>query len=231
MNLNEFFSRCKVIGVEDDDHWHKLRSKGIGGSDAGIIMNVSQYCTPYELWEDKCGIRKRPFVTNEAIEKGNDLEPVMFNLFRVLYKNRYDVIDTKDISLQSLEYPFMRANLDGALVEKSTGRKGILEIKSTTVQNAAMFKKWNQDEMPILYFFQCLHYLITTEFDFVVLYAILDIPWKGNIGVQETRVVIINREDVTEDMKWLLSTEKWFWNLVERRKEPPFLETRNKNLM
>lgn len=230
-SYDDFFDNCKVINVEDEIHWHNLRSKGIGGSDAGIIMNVSRFCTPYELYEDKCGIKKRPFVTNEAIEKGNVLEPIMFNQFKVFYQNRYEVINTKDISLQSLEHPFMRANLDGALIEKQTGRKGILEIKSTTIYDSSMFKPWIRDEMPIVYFFQCIHYLITTQFDFVILYAILDIPWKGDIGEQETRIVIINREDVLEDMDLLLNEEKIFWNRVINKIQPPFLESRNKNLM
>lgn len=229
--IESFFSNCDVIHFNSDDEWHKLRGKGIGGSDAGIIMNVSQYCTPYELWEQKCGIVERPFITNEAIEKGNELEPIMFNLFKVFYRNRYEVVDTKSISLVSKKYPFMRANLDGALVEKSTGRKGILEIKSTTIQNGSMLKRWKKDEMPILYFFQCLHYLIVTGFDFVVLYGILDIPWKGDIGEQETRAIIINREDVLEDINLLLKDEKVFWNKVVHKIPPPFLESRNKNLM
>ena len=39
----------------------------------------------------------------------------------------------------------MRANLDGALINKATNKKGILEIKSTTIQNAAMLKQWSKD--------------------------------------------------------------------------------------
>ena len=71
LDLEKFFSNCNVYYVKDVDQWHELRGKGIGGSDASIVMNVSLYRTPYELWEEKTGKVKREFITNEAIEKGN----------------------------------------------------------------------------------------------------------------------------------------------------------------
>lgn len=227
LNLENFFSNCNVDYVKDVDQWHELRGKGIGGSDAGIVMNVSNYKTPYQLWEEKTGKVDRPFITNEAIEKGNALEPLMFELFKVYYSKEYEVIDTKNISLSSKQFPFMRANLDGALIERSTGKKGILEIKSTTIQNAAMFRQWNNDNLPILYFFQCLHYMYTTGFDFVVVYAILDIPWANR---QETRVIKMYREDLEADIKYLIKTELWFWDKVKTNTPPPFLENRNLEL-
>lgn len=226
-----FFNKCKVLTFSNEKEWHELRSGGIGGSDAGIVMNVSQYKTPYQLWEEKTGKRKAEFITNDAIEKGNALEPVMFDLFKVLYGSKYEVIDTKAISLTSKKYSFMRANLDGALIERSTGRKGILEIKSTTIHNGSMLKEWKDDHMPITYFFQCLHYLYVTGFDFVVLYAILDIPWGDELGKQETRVMIVNRDDVIEDIKVYRDTAFWFWNLIKTNTPPPFMETRNKELL
>lgn len=223
-----FFSNCHVDHVKDTEQWHQLRGKGIGGSDAGIVMNVSQYRTPYELWEEKSGKAKREFITNEAIEKGNKLEPIMFNLFKTLYSSKYEVIDTKDISLSSKQFPFLRANLDGALINKQTGQKGVLEIKSSTIQNASMLKKWRKDDLPIVYYFQVLHYLYVTGFDFAIVYAILDIPWSNQ---QETRVVELNKADLEADIELLVKTERWFWNKVVTKTPPPFLEKRNKNLI
>lgn len=228
VDYESFFNNCYVDYVKDVDQWHQLRGKGIGGSDAGIVMNVSQYRTPYELWEQKCGISERSFTTNEAIEKGNKLEPILYNLFEVLYGNKYEVINTKDISLSSKQFPFLRANLDGALINKQTGQKGVLEIKSTTIQNVSMLKKWKQDDLPITYYFQVLHYLYVTGFDFAIVYAILDIPWSNQ---QETRVVELYKTDLEADIELLVKTERWFWNKVKTKSPPPFLEKRNKFLM
>lgn len=228
LNLENFFSNCNVDYVKDVDQWHELRGKGIGGSDAGIVMNVSSYKTPYELWEEKTGKVKREFITNDAIEKGNALEPIMFNLFKTLYSSKYEVIDTKDISLSSKQFPFLRANLDGALINKQTGQKGVLEIKSTTIQNASMFNKWRKDDLPITYYFQVLHYLYVTGFDFAIVYAILDIPWANK---QETRIIEMYKEDLEADIECLIKTELWFWDKVKTKTPPPFLEKRNKNLI
>lgn len=227
LNLKNFFSNCNVDYVKDVDQWHELRGKGIGGSDAGIVMNVSSYKTPYELWEEKTGKVKREFITNDAIEKGNALEPVMYDLFKVLYGNKYEIINTKDISLSSKQYSFLRANLDGALIEKSTNKKGILEIKSSTIQNSGMLKKWNNDDLPITYYFQCLHYLYVTGFDFAIVYAILDIPWANK---QETRIIEMYKEDLEADIEYLIKTELWFWDKVKTNTPPPFLENRNLEL-
>lgn len=228
VNYETFFSNCYVDHVKDTEQWHQLRGLGIGGSDAGIVMNVSQYRTPYELWEEKTGKAKKEFVTNEAIKKGNKLEPILYNLFRVLYGNRYEVINTKDISLSSKQFPYMRANLDGALINKSNGQKGVLEIKSTTIQNASMLKKWRKDDLPIVYYFQVLHYLYVTGFDFAIVYAILDIPWANK---QETRIVEMYKEDLEADIEILIKTERWFWSKIKTKTAPPFLEKRNKFLM
>ena len=209
LNLENFFSNCNVDYVKDVDQWHELRGKGIGGSDAGIVMNVSLYRT------------------NDAIEKGNALEPIMFNMFKVFYSKEYEVIDTKNISLSSKQFPFLRANLDGALIDKATGKKGILEIKSTTILNGAMFRYWNNDNVPLTYFFQCLHYMYVTGFDFAIVYAILDIPWENK---QETRVIKMYREDLEADIEYLIKTELWFWDKVKTNTPPPFLENRNLEL-
>lgn len=230
-NYIEFFSNCDVDFVKSDKHWHELRGKGIGGSDAGVVMNVNDYKKPYELWEEKTGQVEAPFITNKAIEKGNALEPIMFNFFKVLYGNKYEVIDTKDISLSNKQFPFMRANLDGALIDKQTNKKGILEIKSTTIQNKGMLREWTKDKMPVTYYFQCLHYLYTTQFDFVVLYAILDIPWANdNDGKQETRIVKMYCEDLEVSIDLLVKTELWFWKKVTTLSPPPFSENRNLEL-
>lgn len=231
IDYEKFFDNCNVDYVNNEEHWHALRSKGIGGSDAGVVMNVSNYKKPYELWEEKTGQVTVPFVSNIAIEKGNALEPIMFDLFKVLYGDKYEVINTKDISLSNKQFPFMRANLDGALIDRATNKKGILEIKSMTIQNGAMFKQWNND-IPITYFFQCLHYLYTTNFDFVVVYAILDIPWANDgDGKQETRVIYLDRETLIQDIDLLVRTELWFWKKVINLDPPPFSENRNKDLI
>lgn len=211
MNPEKFFNQCKIDYVCDMQRWHILRGKGLGGSDAAIVLGISPYKTKYELWEEKTGRRIDTFKGDEATDKGNRLEPVLFNLFKELYP-RYQVIDTKDISLSNRKCPFFRANLDGALLDENN-RKGILELKTTTIQNARMLDQWKDNSIPQNYYCQVLHYLACTGFEFAVVYCLADIPWGdyGN-GTQQTFVRIINRSEVLDDINFLVNQEIEFWN-------------------
>lgn len=64
-----FFNNCDIDFVKSDEHWHELRSKGIGGSDAGIVMNVSNYKRPYELWEEKPDKLKHLLLQTKQLKK------------------------------------------------------------------------------------------------------------------------------------------------------------------
>lgn len=218
---NEHF---KIIPITDSTHWHKERSKGVGGSDAGIICNLSHYKSPYELWEEKTGLKKSPFIINKAIELGNALEPILFDLFSKM-QEEYITIDTKDISLVSNLYPFMRANLDGALLDHN-GNYGILEIKTTTIQNMSMVDKW-KGQVPDTYYTQILHYLLVTGFKFAVLYAWIHFPFWNKAELKCYRFSIED-EQVQTDMAYLLTQEQQFWKMVETKTPPEFI---NKKIM
>ncbi len=210
-----FFDHCKVTLVKDEEHWHTLREKGIGGSDAGIIVGVSKYKSKLELFEEKAGFVKRKFITNAAIEKGNRVEQPMIDIFQALYPE-YEVIDTKSISLESRDFPFLRANLDAGLIAPG-GLKGILEIKSTTIHNKKMLDDWKENIVPPVYHCQAVHYLNVTKFAFVIIFAILEFPWKGDMREQETRTRVIWANGVAEDAELILDSEKDFWKAVEEK--------------
>lgn len=202
--------------------WLAQRRKGIGGSDAGIIEKVNKYETLHEMWLDKTGREKRSEITNHAIEMGNKLEPIMFDLFEALYSDDYEMISTKDYSLSKKDKTWMRANLDGALIRREDNAKGILEIKSTTVNNWQYFKEeWGDDSMPQTYYCQCLHYMNVTGAQFIVLFAIVMMPWTEKT---ETLVRKIERTDVLQDIQQLEEDEEAFWNRhIINDIEPNFL--------
>ena len=218
---------CKefdVINIKDHQHWLYERTKGIGGSDAGIILNQSKYKTRFELWEEKTGRRKVPFITNESIELGNTLEPVLIDLFGKTHKE-YQVIDTKEISLVSKKYCYLRANLDGALINQE-GLKGVLEIKTTTIQNKSMMEEW-KGQVPQTYYCQILHYLNVTGFDYAILFAWINFPYWGKAELKEY-FFSAHDPQIQEDMKYLLKEEKRFWKEVQNGVSTEFI---NKKIM
>ena len=45
----------KEIPFKDHEEWLSIRKKYIGGSDAGAIVGLDEYKTPYSLWAEKTG--------------------------------------------------------------------------------------------------------------------------------------------------------------------------------
>lgn len=227
MKVNEFFDNCDVSFLEDkSEKWLLNRKRGIGGSDVASILGISRYKSAYDLFMEKKGSAIQ-HITNEAIEKGNRLEEPLIYLFFAKHKD-YQKIDTKNIHLKSKKYDFMMASLDSAFIDE-LGHKCILEIKTTTIQNAKMRKEWGYyDEyeeryielIPQRYYCQVLHYLIVTGFDKAVVYAHLDYAYKEDSEIIERT---INKEDVLNDMEYIVKNEKKFWDDFKNNTQPPFI--------
>ena len=77
------------------------------------------------------------------------------------------------------KYPWAHASLDGELVDPD-GRRGILEIKTTNILQSMQWQKWD-NQIPDNYYIQILHYLLVTEYDFVVLKAQLKSVRDGEV--------------------------------------------------
>ncbi len=228
MNKIEFFSNCDLTIVHDkSEEWLLNRKRGIGGSDVASILGISRYKSAYDLYMEKKGSAIQ-HITNEAVEKGNRMEGPLTDLFFAKHKN-YKRINTKDISLKSKKYNFMIASLDGAFIDEQE-KKCILETKTSTIQNKQMRKEWGYYDdykeeyielIPQQYYCQVLHYLIVTGFDRAIVYAHLDYSYKED---SEVLTRIVNREDVLDDMEYIIKNEKKFWKDFESNIPPPFIK-------
>lgn len=49
----------KKIPHEDHEEWLAIRSKYIGGSDAGTVVGLNPYNSPYALWAEKTDRSRR----------------------------------------------------------------------------------------------------------------------------------------------------------------------------
>ena len=107
--------------------------------------------------------------------------------------------------------PFAHASLDGELTDPD-GRKGILEIKTSNILQSMQRESW-KDKIPDNYYVQVLHYLMVTEYDFVVLTAQLKTVFGGDLRKQ-TRHYFIEREDVLDDLAFLEKEERELWQSV-----------------
>lgn len=110
---------------QSGEEWLKWRSTRIGSSDIPIIMDVSPYKTPYQLWLEKTG-RSPGQEDNFAMAQGREYEPIL----------RLKVEDKLQKKLEPLnvahpEVDYFIASLDcwnedGTLVELKTGGEELI---------------------------------------------------------------------------------------------------------
>lgn len=209
-----------IYDYADEKAWLSGRMNGIGGSDASAIVGLNPYKTNIELFEEKTGrsipedISDKPYVIY-----GKKAEEYIRELFRLDYP-QYEVSHHEYRILQSIEHPFMQASLDGELVDRE-GRKGILEIKTTNILQSMQREKW-KDRVPDNYYLQVLHYLLVTDYEFVVLRAHLISTWGQDVRTQ-VKHYFMERAEVQEDLDYLLQEEIKFWKYVESGRKPPLI--------
>ncbi len=210
----------KVYDYKNEKEWINGRMNGIGGSDASAVVGLNPYKSNIDLFEEKIG-RKIPEDISDkpCVIYGKLAEGPIRELFKLDYPD-FQVEHHEYRILQSVEYPFMQASLDGELTDPA-GRKGILEIKTSNILRTMQFEKW-KDRIPDNYYLQVLHYLLVTGYDFVALRAHLISIWN-NEKRASVRHYFIERKEVQEDLEMLLKEEKKFWEYVESGRKPPLI--------
>jgi len=186
--------------------WLRARRKGIGGSDASIVLGLNKYKTPFELWLEKTGQVTPQSSTSEAAYFGTLLEDLVAKEFE---KRSGKKVRKRNAMFQHQEHEFLIENIDRFVV----GEKAILECKTAS---AYLAKEWENDEIPEAYIVQMQHYLgvLGPEYKkgyFAVLIGGQKFIWKE-----------IERDD--ELIEMIFASEIDFWNNYVLKGEPPALD-------
>lgn len=208
------------LQFETRDEWLQNRTR-IGGSDAAAIIGLNPWRTNVELWEIKTGKRKPDDISDKPFVIYGVLAEEHIRALFALDFPEYEVEYYGDNMILNDEFSFAAASLDGELLERETGRRGILEIKTTEILRSMQKEKW-RDQIPENYYCQIIHYLMVTGYEFAVLVAQLKFNYDGEI-VKHTRHYKIERADVTADIEYLAAAEAAFWDQVQNNVEPPLL--------
>ena len=210
-----------MLTLKSREEWLQKRMSYIGGSEASCIVGMNQYTTNVELWELKTGRRQAEDISDKPFVKyGTNAEEYLRELFKLDFP-QFDVHYVENNMWLNSDYPFAHASLDGWLVEKETGRRGVLEIKTTNILQSLQKEKW-RGRIPDNYYIQVLHYLMVTGFDFVILKAQLKYDYDGDIMLN-TRHYKIEREEVLEDIAFLEKSEKEFSEYIKNDVQPPLV--------
>lgn len=222
----------KKVPYSTTEEWLKHRKKGIGGSDAGVIMGFKQFKDEHghernivDLWEEKRtkGVSNK---TNEAMERGHKLEDLIRRQYAVDNPDKkINVI--KDMYVHE-KYDFIRASLDGEITFKNDKNKvGILEIKTTTIFNYDEYKKKWLNKIPDNYLYQILHYFLVTDYKFAVLVADLRFRCFEDSSDEfdlKKRIITytLYKEHFRDEIEELKQKEIEFWSYVENGLKPPY---------
>jgi putative phage-type endonuclease len=188
----------KILNVEQNTpEWHELRRTHIGASDAPIIMGVSPYMTPLELWRYKLeNLEPQGFQDNEILKKGHECEIIA----REIFNNTYNT-NLKPCVCQSDSRQYCIASLDGLDIEKNL----IVEFKYVGKQDFDNGKILQHHEPQLLH--QC--YVCETDRVLYVLY---------NDFYNTIKVIEYLRDE--KKLKTLLKKEEEFYKCMTDKVPP-----------
>jgi predicted phage-related endonuclease len=165
----------------------------------------------------KTGRKQAPDISdNERVRYGQNAEEYIRRIYQLKNKDIFDVQYQGDVVMQNREHPELLYSPDGLLIEKETGRRGILEIKTSTILRTIDREKWDH-QIPPNYYDQVLHGMNVLGFDFVELYAEL----THDEDYSQLRRYHIERDEVLDDMNALEEGVLDFMEYVKNDEEPP----------
>ena len=202
------------------EEWLESRRQGIGGSDAGCIVGANPWKSARQLWKEKTGADKPDDISDKpAVKFGKEAEQHLRALFLLTYP-QYTCEYHEFRMYANDRLPFIFATLDGELTDHD-GRRGILEIKTTTIQQAKQWFEWD-DCIPQHYYIQILHQLLACDWaEYVELFAHIRYQ-KGEEIRAALRKFRIERQDVEQDLQILEEREIQFYKQWQDGTEPPY---------
>ena len=212
---------ARLTTLRNRNEWLKARRDRIGGSEAAAIVGRNPYMSNIDLWRIKTGRQQADDISEkEFVKYGTNAETHLRALFALDYP-QYKVTYIDNNMWINDKYPFAHASLDGWLVDQENGRVGILEIKTTNILQSRQKEKWDH-RIPDNYYCQILWYLGVTGFDFVILKAQLKYDFDGEVYLT-TKHYTIDREEVEDDIKYLMQRGAEFYKCITEDKEPPLI--------
>lgn len=148
-----------------ETEWLEWRRKGVGGSDASIILGISPFATARDLYYDKLNVVSYKDDADNwvALQIGHLLEDLVAEIFHK--KTGYPIYQDKRMYYHPL-YPYMLANVD-YFVTLPNGETAILEIKTTNYNAKDNWWIDGEETIPVNYQAQGRHYMAVMNLNHV----------------------------------------------------------------
>lgn len=183
---------------QNTPEWLEMRKKHLGASDAPVVMGVSPWKSPFQLWEEKLGLRKSQF-TSAAMQRGHDLEPKALEM----YNNCTSQCAVPEVVFHP-EKKWMLASLDGISLDRSM----VVEIKCPGKEDHYLA---STGKIPEKYYPQLQHQL-----------AVIGLDLLHYFSYREDSFHLVEVERDEEYIQKLYAEEGAFWKNVMDF-EPPSL--------
>lgn len=207
----------RLVDLEQNHpDWLKWRQKGLGASDATIIMGLSPWFSREQLLEKKLrearealgiykkrpkGITGKDQADNGAMARGRKLEPIA----RQLYTDLTGIISRPVCAIHQ-EHDWMRASLDGL----SDDQQIVLEVKCVNAQDhqAAL-----DGSVATKYLPQVQHQLLVTQAPLLHYWSYTDNP---KFALKD-RAALVKMTAMPSYQAKVFEAERAFWEEFQAR--------------
>lgn len=199
--------------VQRTDDWFAWRKEGITASMIPVIMGLSPYQTPYQLWAELVGLKEPDDLSkNYHVQRGVEQEPEARDKIERIYGNPYMPLcveaDHNSLFKASLDGLFWTEDFSEVLEIKCPCEKIYLEIVELK-QNAPTFKMYEAQ-----------------------------VQWQINCsGANQAKLFFYLRgrepigTQINADLKFIMDAEKAalaFWEMVQTKTPPALISGRDK---
>lgn len=188
------------------------RTKFLGGSDAPVVLGISPWRTPLDLWRDKTQPAMPENLDPDrrrVLERGKRMEPYVIDM---LAAETGAFIVERNARYIDPEFGFLACEIDAEALADSDNERVNIEIKTVSPFKAREWGELGSDEIPVHYTAQAQHGMMVTGRRLCV-FGVL-------IGGDDFRIYQVQRDD--EIIAAMRQREVAFWrDHVEALQPPP----------
>lgn len=152
----------------------------IGASECAIPAGYSPWQSVDELYEIKIGRRERVDISAKpSVHFGQMAEAPIRMLGELDLQETYSIEYYPYDILRLKDSPYIFATLDGELVRKVDGERGVLEIKTGELSKQVL-NEWQDGRIPNHYFAQVCQQLLVTGYSYAIIVFRLSHHYNGS---------------------------------------------------
>lgn len=205
-----------------------LKARGIGGSDAAAIVNMSKWLSSNDVYNRIVFDKEKIIKENERMKEGAKAEEYIRELWSLDHSSFKTIRPPKRNFwiFRRKDYPLLTCTPDG-LFYIGTDLFG-LEVKDVELINGVTKQMWESNILPDQYYYQVLHYMVVIEdLKGVCLTAHLKYftydettkKWVFDYAVDKN--YWIHREDIIDHIKYLEEKEiDFIENNINKKHRP-----------